>query len=72
MRVNIEVPEELYEQARLISAAKHIAVDDVFASALADHLAIWRKLQARAARGSREEFLKVLDLVPDVDPEEYD
>jgi hypothetical protein len=32
----------------------------------------WERLQQRAARGSRDAFVGVLDKVPDIEPEEYD
>jgi hypothetical protein len=72
MSVSINIPEELYEQARSIAEAEHVPVEDVFASAFADHLAAIRRIRERAARGNREDFLAVLDKVPDVEPEEYD
>ena len=72
MRVYINIPEELYDQARAIAEAQNIAVEDVFASTFADHFAAWQRLQERAARGDREKFLAVLERVPDVEPEEYD
>ena len=72
MKVEIELPADLYELAQLMARAQHMSVGDVFASAFSDHLASWRRLKKRAARGSREAFLKVLDSVPDVEPEEYD
>jgi len=72
VRVYINIPEELYDQARAIAEAQNIAVEDVFASAFADHFAAWQRLQERAARGDREKFLAVLERVPDVEPEEYD
>ncbi|MGH9342244.1 MAG: toxin-antitoxin system HicB family antitoxin [Terriglobia bacterium] len=72
MNVNINVPEELYEQARIIAEAHRIPVDQVFASAFAEHIATWQRLRERAARGNREKFLAVLDEVPDVEPEEHD
>jgi hypothetical protein len=43
-----------------------------FASAFAAQLGAWERLQRRAARGSREKFLAVLDAVPDTEPEEQD
>ena len=69
MRVSISIPEELYDQARAIAEAQNIAVEDVFASAFADHFATWQRIQQRAARGDREKYLAVLDLVPDTEPE---
>jgi hypothetical protein len=38
----------------------------------AERLAAWERLQQRAARGSRERFLAVLEKVADVEPEESD
>jgi hypothetical protein len=72
MSVSINIPEELYDQARNIAEARHIPVEQVFASAFADQFAAWQRLRERAKRGDREKFLAVLDEVPDVEPEEYD
>ena len=72
MSVSINIPEELYDQARGIAESHRVSVEQVFASALADQFAAWQRLRERAARGDREKFLSVLDKVPDVDPEEYD
>lgn len=68
MSVSVSVPEELYEKAAAIAKAQNVSVDEVFASAFAEHLAAWERLKRRAARGNREEFLAVLDQVPDVEP----
>ncbi len=72
MSVSINIPDELYNQARTIAEAQHIPVEEVFASAFADQFAAWQRLRQRAARGDREKFLAVLEKVPDVEPEEYD
>lgn len=72
MSVSINIPEEVYDHARAIAETQNIAVEDVFASAFADHLAMWQRIQERAARGDREKFVAVLDNVPDIDPEDYD
>lgn len=68
MRVSVSVPEELYEKAAVIAKAQNVSVDEVFASAFTEHLAAWERLKRRAALGNREEFLAVLDKVPDVEP----
>jgi hypothetical protein len=70
--VSINIPEELYAQARSIAEAHHVAVEEVFVSAFADQLAAWQRLRERAARGDGDKFLAALDKVPDVEPEEYD
>ena len=72
MSVSISVPEELYKKAVEVAEVQHVSVDEVFASAFADQLGAWERLKQRAARGSRDKFLAVLDKVPDVEPEEYD
>lgn len=72
MSVSINIPQELYDEARSIAEARHVPVEQVFTSAFADQFAAWRRLQERAARGDRQKFLAVLDNVPDVEPEEYD
>lgn len=65
MSVSINIPEEIYAQARAIAEAQNIAVKDVFAWALADHFTAWQRIQKRAARGHREKYVAVLDLVPE-------
>ncbi|MGA3212763.1 MAG: hypothetical protein ABSD20_15765 [Terriglobales bacterium] len=70
--MNVDVPEELYQKAAQIAASQHVSVDEVFQSAFREQMAAWERLQQRAAHGSREKFLAVLDKVPDVEPEEYD
>ena len=72
MSVSINIPEELYREAKAIADAQHISVDDVIVSAFTEQLAAWERLKQRAARGRKEGFLKVLKKVPDVAPEDYD
>ena len=72
MSVSVNIPEELYQQAREIAESQHLSVDDVVSSAFAEQMAAWDRLKHRAARGNRESFLAVLDKVPDVEPDEYD
>jgi hypothetical protein len=55
-----------------IAKAQQVSVDEVFASAFSEQLSAWERLQQRAARGTREKFLAVLDKAPDVEPEDYD
>ncbi len=68
----ISIPDEIYQKALDFAKAQHVSVDDVFTSAFMEHLDAWNRLKERAARGRREEFLKVLDKVPAVEPEEFD
>lgn len=68
MSVSVNIPKELYEKAAAIAKAQNVSVDEVFASAFVEHLAAWERLKRRATRSDREEFLAVLDKVPDVEP----
>ena len=72
MNISVSVPEQLYKQAVEIAQTQHISVDQVFASAFTAQLSAWERLQKRAIQGNREQFLAVLDKVPDVEPEEND
>jgi hypothetical protein len=72
MSVSVNIPDDLYRQAREIANAERLSVDEVIASAFAEQLAAWERLKQRAARGRRENFDRVLEKVPDVEPEEYD
>jgi hypothetical protein len=69
MGVNINIPEDLYEKAAQLARKQRVSVDEVVASAFAEQLAVWERLEQRAARGDRKKFLNVLDKVPDVEPE---
>lgn len=72
MSVTVSIPDDLHKKAVEIAKAQRISVDEVFASAFAEQLAAWERLQRRAARGSREKFLAALDAMPDIEPEEQD
>jgi hypothetical protein len=72
MTVAVNIPEELYRQACEIADLQRLSVDEVISSAFAEQLAAWERLKQRAARGNRESFLRVLDKVRDVEPEEFD
>ncbi len=72
MSITVSVPDELYQKALAIAQALHVSVDEVFASAFAEQLSAWERLQQRAARGAREKFLAALDRVPDVEPDDRD
>ena len=54
------------------SAEPTDAMVEPVGSSFAEQLAAWERVKQRAARGSRESVLAVLNKVPDVEPEEYD
>ncbi len=74
--VEVKLPDSLYRQIQLLAERDGISVDQFLATAAAEKLSALLTadyLAARAARaGSRDEFLRLLDKVPDVEPEEYD
>ena len=50
MNVSMSIPEEIYKKAAEVARAQQIPIDDVFASAVAEQLSAWDRLQQRAAR----------------------
>lgn len=72
MIVSVEVPKDIYDRASEIARSQSISVADVFATACAEHIAAWERLERRAQRGDRARFLEVLAKVPDVEPDERD
>lgn len=72
--IQIQVPDKLAETARQVAASRGISLEQLARAALAEKISGWDdpRLQARIARGSREKFLKSLERVPDVEPEERD
>jgi hypothetical protein len=72
MNVNVNIPDELYRQAEILAESQHISVDQVIASAFAEQLLAINRLKSMADRGNREDFLRVLDKVPDVEPDDHD
>ena len=72
MSKNVAVPEDLYAKAVELAEQEHVSVEQFVSSALADQLAGRQYLEARAQRATRDNFLKALEHVPDVEPEEND
>jgi predicted ATPase len=72
MTVTINVADDLYQRAAEIAAQENVPVEELFTSAFEERLREFERLKERAALGSREKFLAVLDKVPHVEPPEYD
>jgi hypothetical protein len=70
MNVRINIPQDLYDQARNIAEVHKVSVEQVLESALADQLAAWERLRQRAAQGDCYKFLAVLDNLSEIEPEE--
>jgi hypothetical protein len=72
---NLIVPESLLRQVRLLAEREGVTLEQFISSAMAEKAAAWMTvdyLEQRAARGNKEDFLRVLGKVPDVEPEEQD
>lgn len=72
MNLTISIPDELYDNARRIAAEENVAVEELFASALAERIVELERLKERASRGSYAKFQRVMAKVPAVQPMEAD
>ena len=73
--ISIRLPESLFKRAKELSVKENVSIDQLITLALAEKISALDTetyLQERANRGSRDKFLKVLEKVRDVEPEEYD
>jgi hypothetical protein len=73
--LNVNIPESLYRRAQSLAQDDGVPLDQFIATALAEKVAVLdadNYIRARATRGSREKFDRVMSKVPDVEPEEHD
>lgn len=73
--MNVNIPESLWRRAVALAQADGVSLDQFIATALAEKVAVLDAdsyIAARAARGSRDKFERVLAKVPDVEPDEHD
>lgn len=73
--LNAKIPNSLYKQIEELVRRESLPLDQFVAIALSAQVSAWMTkeyLEERASRGSWEKFQKVLDKVPDVEPEAQD
>ena len=73
--MSLRLPESLHEKVRELADREGISINQLVTTALAEKISALltqEYLEARAARGSREKFLKILGRVPDADPDPGD
>jgi hypothetical protein len=73
--MSLRLPESLHQKVRELAEKEGVSINQLVTTALAEKIsALLTKeyLEERAARGSREEFLRILDKVPDVEPDPDD
>lgn len=73
--LSLRIPHSLHEQIRLLAKREGISINQFVASAAAEKMAALlteEYLEARAKKGSVKRFEKVLNKIPDSEPEHYD
>jgi len=69
--MSLRLPESLHQKVRELAEKEGVSINQLVTTALAEKISALlteEYLLARAARGSREEFLEVLAKVPDSEP----
>lgn len=73
--VSLRLPDSIYECAKELSLQDHVSLNQFIATAVAEKVSALNTetyLNERAARASKEKFLKALDKVPNIEPKEAD
>ena len=73
--ISLRLPESLHVRVRAVAEREGVSINQLITTALAEKLSALLTedyLAERAARGSREKFLRALAQVPDVPPDEAD
>jgi len=69
--LSLRLPKSLHERARELAQQEGVSINQLIATALAEKISALDTLgylRERAARGSREAFLRALEQVPGNDP----
>ncbi len=73
--MSLRLPESLHQKVRELADREGVSINQLVTTALAEKISALltqEYLEARAARGSREKFLEILDKVPHADPDPGD
>lgn len=73
--LNINVPDSILQKARELAQRDGISLDQFVSSAIGEKVTALLTedyLKQRAAKGNLEEFRRILEKAPDVQPEEHD
>jgi hypothetical protein len=73
--LNVNIPESLQKRAQSLAQSEGVSLDQFIANAVAEKVAVLDAdtyIHARAIRGTREKFERVLSKVPDVEPDPDD
>lgn len=73
--ISLRLPDSLHKQVRELAVREDISINQLIATALAEKMSALltvEYLNARAGRGSRARFERVLGKVRDIPPDEND
>ncbi len=73
--MSLRLPESLHEKVRELAEREGVSINQLVTTALAEKISALltqEYLEERAARGSREEYLRILDKVPNAEPDPGD
>jgi len=73
--IEAKIPEPVLKQAEELAEREQISLEQLISLAVTQAVGTWSKegcIPLRDNRGSREDFLKALEQVPDIEPSEHD
>ena len=73
--LSIRLPDSVHETVKDLAEKDNISINQFISSAVIEKITAMeteKYLSTRGERGSKEAFKEVLDLVSDIEPDEYD
>lgn len=73
--LSVRFPDSLHKKLKELAEKEGVSMNQFINLAVSEKMSALLTvdyLKERAERGTREEFEKIMDNVPDVEPEEYD
>ncbi len=73
--LSLRLPDSLHDAARTLAKREHASINQLIATAIAEKVSALMTedyLVARAKRGSKRDFQRILSSVPDTEPDERD
>jgi predicted transcriptional regulator len=73
--ISLRLPETLHERVRELAEREHVSINQLITLALAEKLSSLMTeevLGVRAGRGDRKRFMRAMEKVADVEPEQQD
>lgn len=75
LTISVRLPDSIYREIRELAKEDGVSINQFISLALAEKISSLRTveyLKQRAARGSAEHLISILDSAPDVEPDEDD